>query len=54
MNEFEVTVYTKVKETYVIKAETEDEARKSWSSGEMVFQECIEVEEVADVMEVDK
>lgn len=47
MTEFEVTVHTKVKETYYVEAESAEDARMMWHNGEPNVSECIEVEDVS-------
>lgn len=47
MPEYEITVHTRVKETYYVEAESEQEALKHWSDKEPVQSECIDIEDVS-------
>lgn len=46
MSGFEVTVYTRVKETYCVDAESAEQAREIWHRRDPESSECIEVEDV--------
>lgn len=53
MKEYEVTVTTKVRETYFVEADSKQEARDIWSDFPMAASEClwiddIEIEETKD------
>lgn len=46
--EFEITVYTRVREVYVVQAASREEALKNWEDGELFISECVEVLEVEE------
>lgn len=52
MSEYEVVVYTRVRETYAVEADSEDEALERWCDGELVGQECESIEDGPYVREV--
>lgn len=44
--EYTVHVYTEVKETYYVEADSPEDARNRWSDTPMQFSECLEVADV--------
>ena len=52
MSEFQVTVYTRVKELYYVEADSAEDAKENWHNGEPDVSECIDVDDVI-VEEVD-
>ena len=53
MSEYEISVYTKVRETWVIEADSPEGAKQNWHEGQLVASECTEIEEVGDPEEVE-
>lgn len=55
MSEYEVTVYTTVKEIYVVQAESEEEAMGNWSEEMPVLREAVDadVQSAVEVTEDD-
>ena len=53
MTEYEVEIITRVREIYVVEASSEREARDTWHRVEPEASECIEVEEITRVEEVE-
>ena len=51
--QYEVTVYTRVKEIYVVEADSADEAERDWASGRLDSSECVEIMDVDGAVEID-
>lgn len=49
MPEFEVTVYTRVREVYAVTADSAEQARAEWAEGALQLSECESVEGIGDV-----